>query len=583
MIRKGWLLMANKIVGNPTVTPMAVPDWNQTDNSKADYIKNKPITVLDYYPSNEQLEKMGEGIYLAKVEDKTIPDYMYFFSTYENWEYECPVCGNRIVSLAGAICPKCFTEMSYEDEFKHRSWTVTIISNNGIRVERKDEYRNFRNGRENYTIDWREISLNENAATKEYVDEKIKNISPGEGGSSTKSISYNDIDTTFDCGIYLVDGREGALNDDKKEMLIVSSSERGVGQFYFYDDGRIAYRQHQGVWGSWSEINITNYKAEIDNAVAKLVDSAPEKLNTLDELAAALNDDPNFANTMVTELSKKANNSDLSKVATSGSYDDLLNQPITVLEYYPSQDMVDAMIYGAYVYRSQNHTIPSIMVIAGMRYDEIIDDLGIKKYFCRQYIIDSYSGFQARERIVCEDPSYETGWEKIPISDDFATKADISNLSKVAKSGSYNDLKDKPNIPKIPDLAEVATSGSYNVLEDKPIIISTSEDGTHDYNSYTTEGVYVLLEPFKGRYKLLIVTKDDDYADMETGTWYGSVIVQYLFDADGVTKRMLTDGVWTSQSLGGISKEYVDSAIGDIETALDAIVAIQESILGVSE
>lgn len=34
--------MAKKIVGNPTVTPMAVPDWNQTDSSKADYIKNKP-------------------------------------------------------------------------------------------------------------------------------------------------------------------------------------------------------------------------------------------------------------------------------------------------------------------------------------------------------------------------------------------------------------------------------------------------------------------------------------------------------------------------------------------------------------
>lgn len=34
--------MHNKIVGNPTVTPMAIPDWNQTDPLKADYIKNKP-------------------------------------------------------------------------------------------------------------------------------------------------------------------------------------------------------------------------------------------------------------------------------------------------------------------------------------------------------------------------------------------------------------------------------------------------------------------------------------------------------------------------------------------------------------
>lgn len=32
-----------KIIGNTTVTPMAVPDWNQTNETKADYIKNKPI------------------------------------------------------------------------------------------------------------------------------------------------------------------------------------------------------------------------------------------------------------------------------------------------------------------------------------------------------------------------------------------------------------------------------------------------------------------------------------------------------------------------------------------------------------
>lgn len=32
----------NKIVGNPTTTPMIPSDWNQTDETKADYIKNKP-------------------------------------------------------------------------------------------------------------------------------------------------------------------------------------------------------------------------------------------------------------------------------------------------------------------------------------------------------------------------------------------------------------------------------------------------------------------------------------------------------------------------------------------------------------
>lgn len=39
--------------------------------------------------------------------------------------------------------------------------------------------------------------------------------------------------------------------------------------------------------------------------LANLVDTAPEALNTLNELSAALGDDPNFATTVTTELSKK--------------------------------------------------------------------------------------------------------------------------------------------------------------------------------------------------------------------------------------------------------------------------------------
>lgn len=44
---------------------------------------------------------------------------------------------------------------------------------------------------------------------------------------------------------------------------------------------------------------------------ARLVASAPETLNTLDEIAAALGDDPNFATTITNQLGTKANKSDV--------------------------------------------------------------------------------------------------------------------------------------------------------------------------------------------------------------------------------------------------------------------------------
>lgn len=57
-----------------------------------------------------------------------------------------------------------------------------------------------------------------------------------------------------------------------------------------------------------SNIDLSSYATQtyVDSAVAGVVDSAPGTLNTLNELAAALGDDENFATTMTTALSAKA-------------------------------------------------------------------------------------------------------------------------------------------------------------------------------------------------------------------------------------------------------------------------------------
>lgn len=60
----------------------------------------------------------------------------------------------------------------------------------------------------------------------------------------------------------------------------------------------------------------TNY---VDTKVASIVDSAPETLNTLNELASALGDDPNFATTVATEIGKRASQTDLDKTNESVS------------------------------------------------------------------------------------------------------------------------------------------------------------------------------------------------------------------------------------------------------------------------
>lgn len=53
--------------------------------------------------------------------------------------------------------------------------------------------------------------------------------------------------------------------------------------------------------------NDSNFQTatQVEAIVAGIVDAAPDALNTLNELAAALGDDPNFASTMTTELAGK--------------------------------------------------------------------------------------------------------------------------------------------------------------------------------------------------------------------------------------------------------------------------------------
>lgn len=80
-----------------------------------------------------------------------------------------------------------------------------------------------------------------------------------------------------------------------------------------------------------SSINdgIKNAEAYIDEEIAKLVNSAPETLDTLGEIAEALDNNENVVEVLNEAIAKKANAQDLATVATSGSYNDLKDTPTT--------------------------------------------------------------------------------------------------------------------------------------------------------------------------------------------------------------------------------------------------------------
>ena len=62
-----------KIIGNTTATTTPRSDWNQTDETKADYIKNKPtaVSVLPNFPNNP---KDGDVVLIYRSDEITSDD-----------------------------------------------------------------------------------------------------------------------------------------------------------------------------------------------------------------------------------------------------------------------------------------------------------------------------------------------------------------------------------------------------------------------------------------------------------------------------------------------------------------------------
>ena len=105
----------------------------------------------------------------------------------------------------------------------------------------------------------------------------------------------------------------------------------------------------------------TNGYDTATNIIATITNSAPETLDTLNELAAALGDDANFATTVTDSLALKANSADLSSVATSGDYADLINSPTIPSDVSDLTDIGGLLTHfdGQYSSLTGTPTIPS--------------------------------------------------------------------------------------------------------------------------------------------------------------------------------------------------------------------------------
>ena len=98
-------------------------------------------------------------------------------------------------------------------------------------------------------------------------------------------------------------GPTGPKGDDGLTTSVVVN-----GTTYTHSNGIITLPNYPSINGLATE-------TYVNNAVSGIVDSAPETLNTLNELAQALGDDPNFATTIANQIGQKADASVLNNYA----------------------------------------------------------------------------------------------------------------------------------------------------------------------------------------------------------------------------------------------------------------------------
>jgi len=156
--------------------------------------------------------------------------------------------------------------------------------------------------------------------------------------------------------------------------------------------------------------------SDITTAVANLIDSAPGALDTLNELAAAINDDSNFAATIVTQLGNKANTASLTTANVSEVTNLYFTNSRAILAEIPAvtQLAVTASGSSAYLIDSYSGSNPTIFVTAG---ETLSFDLNV-------------SGHPFMIRVSSGGENYSTGLTHVATDGTVTTGSDA--LSKVS-------------------------------------------------------------------------------------------------------------------------------------------------------
>lgn len=151
------------------------------------------------------------------------------------------------------------------------------------------------------------------------------------GTHSNITVTYNDNDNSISLAtgedVVTTTSLSNTLTDPSSGYVAIGDIGVADGVASLGPDGKIPDTEIPDTIARDSEIpSLTGYATEsyVTTAISNLVDTAPTTLNTLNELAAAINDDASFASTVTTALGNKLDSS-----TASSTYAPIANPTFT--------------------------------------------------------------------------------------------------------------------------------------------------------------------------------------------------------------------------------------------------------------
>lgn len=167
-------------------------------------------------------------------------------------------------------------------------------------------------------------------------------VSRGESMFDTRLATKSTSDLTEGSNLYFTTARAQGAISTSGPLLTYGSGVVGLTEESIQDvvGAMVSTNSESGISVTYNDAgNVLDFAVDtntiatrtyVDSVIASVIDTAPTTLNTLNELAAAINDDANYAATVTTALSNKADKSTAVTAGTGLTGGGTLGSPFTI-------------------------------------------------------------------------------------------------------------------------------------------------------------------------------------------------------------------------------------------------------------